>query len=335
MKIAVDAYGGDNAPYEIIKGCLLAVNELSADIVLVGKKDEINKIMQEQGIPSKTFEVADAPDILTMEDEPTSILKAKKDSSMGVAFRLVKDGICDAAVSAGNSGALLVGATMIVKRIRGIKRAALGFVFPTETGPLMLTDMGANAVCKPEYLEQFAMMACEYMKHMHNIKNPLVGLLNNGTESHKGTPLQQDTYKLLTNSNLNFKGNVEARDLALGGCDVIITDGFTGNIALKTFEGVSKMMSNGIKNIFKKNIITKLGAVLVLKQLNAFKSKYDYKEYGGAPLLGISKPIIKAHGSSDARAIKNAIRQAMAYHNSHMIDIITDKLSKTDSNIDS
>ena len=331
MKIAVDAYGGDNAPLEIIKGCKLAFDQLGANIVLTGKKDEITHIMQKQGIPSDTFEIVDAPDVLTMDDEPTSILKSKKDSSMGVAFRLVKDGVCDAAVSAGNSGAVLVGATMIIKRIHGIKRAALGFVFPTETGPLMLTDMGANAVCKPEYLEQFALMACEYMKHMHNIKDPLVGLLNNGTESHKGTQLQQDTYKLLLNSDMNFKGNVEARDIALGGCDVIVTDGFTGNIALKTFEGVSKMMSNGIKNIFKKNIITKIGAVLVLKQLNAFKSKYDYKEYGGAPLLGISKPVIKAHGSSDARAIKNAIRQAMAYHESQMINIIGDKLAQNNS----
>ena len=328
MKIAVDAYGGDNAPLEIIRGSKLAHDELNIDIVLTGRKTELTEIMQKEGIAPDTFVIVDAPDVLTMEDEPTSVIKDKSNSSMAVAFKLVKEGVCDAVVSAGNSGAVLVGATMIAKRIKGIKRASLGFVFPTETGPLMLTDMGANAVCKPEYLIQFAMMASEYMKHMHGIANPSVGLLNNGTESHKGQPLQQDTYQLLMNSDLNFKGNVEARSLALGGCDVIISDGFTGNIALKTFEGVSKMMSNGIKDIFKKNLLTKIGALLVLKQLNEFKKKFDYKEYGGAPLLGISKPVIKAHGSSDARAIKNAIRQAKAFHDSGMIEIIEKRLSE-------
>lgn len=328
MKIAVDAYGGDNAPHEIIKGCKLAHDELQVDIVLTGKESEIIEIMKSEGISPDTFEIVNAPGILTMEDEPTSVIKDKSDSSMAAAFRLVKEGTCDAIVSAGNSGAVLVGATMIVKRIKGIKRAALGFVFPTETGPLMLADMGANAVCKPEYLTQFAVMASEYMKHMHGIENPLIGLLNNGTESHKGTPLQQETYRLLMSSGMNFKGNVEARDLAMGGCDVIVCDGYTGNIALKTFEGVSKMMSNGIKGIFKKNLLTKLGAVFVLNSLNDFKKKYDYKEYGGAPLLGISKPVIKAHGSSDARAIKNAIRQARDYHKSGMIDVITAQLAE-------
>lgn len=327
MKIAVDAYGGDNAPLEIIKGCKLAHDQLHIDIVLTGRKDEITAIMKNEGIPSDTFEIVDAPDILTMEDEPTAVIKDKSNSSMSAAFRLVKDGVCDAVVSAGNSGAVLVGATMIVKRIKGIKRAALGFVFPTETGPLMLTDMGANAVCKPEYLVQFAMIATEYMRYMYKIERPLVGLLNNGTEPQKGTQLQQDVYRLLTDSDLNFKGNVEARDLALGGCDVIVTDGFTGNIALKTFEGVSKMMSNGIKDIFKQNLLTKIGAAFVLKQLNAFKKKFDYKEYGGVPLLGISKPVIKAHGSSDARAIKNAIRQAKAFYDSRIIRVIEEKLA--------
>ena len=326
MKIAVDAYGGDNAPLEIIRGCKLAHDEFNADIVLTGKKDEILKIMQSEGISPNIFEIEDAPDVLTMEDDPTSVIKEKSNSSMAAAFKLLKNDICDAAVSAGNSGAVLVGATMIVKRIRGVKRAALAFVFPSQTGPLMLADMGANVICKPEYLPQFAMMASEYMKNMHGIENPLIGLLNNGTEEHKGTQLHQEAFKLLSESGLNFKGNVEARDIALGGCDVIVTDGFSGNIALKTFEGVSKMMSNGIKNIFKKSLLTKIGAVFVLKELNAFKKKFDYKEYGGVPLLGISKPVIKAHGSSDARAVKNAIRQAMAFYDSKMIDVISKKL---------
>ena len=224
MKIAVDAYGGDNAPLEIIRGCKLAVDELGAEIVLTGNKSEIESIIEKEGIAKDTFEIVDAPIVITMEDDPTVVVKSKKDSSMGVAFRLVKDGICDAFVSAGNSGAVLVGATMIVKRIKGIKRAALASVFPSETGPLMLTDIGANVICKPEYIEQFAFMGAEYMKKMHGVENPKIALLNNGTEEHKGQQLQQDEYKLLKESDLNFIGNIEGREIALGGCDVAVTD---------------------------------------------------------------------------------------------------------------
>ena len=328
MKIAVDAHGGDNAPLEIIKGCSLAVEQLGAKIVLVGNKEIIIKTMSENNISDKDIEIVEANDVITMEDDPTAVVKTKKDSSMAVAFRLLKDGVCDAFVSAGNSGAVLVGATMIVKRLKGVQRAALASVFPSESGPLLLTDIGANVVCKPEYIKQFAVMGTEYMRFVHKIDNPKVALLNNGTEEHKGTELQQESYKLLKESSLNFIGNIEGRELATGGCDVAVTDGFSGNIALKTYEGVGKMMANGIKGIFKKNIVTKIGALFVLKQLNNFKKKFDYKEYGGAPLLGISKPVIKAHGSSDAKAIKNAIRQAIIFHDSGMIKVIENKLSQ-------
>ena len=328
MKIVVDAHGGDNAPYEIIKGCQMAVSELGAEIILVGKTEQLKKIMSENNISEAGIELYDAQDVITMEDDPTAVVKSKKDSSMAVAFRLLKEGKCDAFVSAGNSGAVLVGATMIVKRIQGVKRAALASVIPSESGPLMLTDIGANVVCKPEYIKQFAVMGTEYMRFIHKIDNPRVALLNNGTEEHKGQDLHQEAYKLLKDSQLNFIGNVEGRELAMGGSDVVVTDGFAGNIALKTYEGVGKMMSNGIKGIFKKNLMTKIGAVFVLKELNVFKKKFDYKEYGGAPLLGISKPVIKAHGSSDARAIKNAIRQAIIFHDSKMIDVIKEKLTE-------
>ena len=328
MKLAIDAHGGDNAPREIIKGCYLAKRELNAELVLVGREDEIVKIMQEEGIDKNEFEIVNADVVLTMEDDPTSVVKAKSDSSMAVTLKLVKDGVCDGAVSAGNSGALLVGATLIVKRIKGVKRAALATVFPSETGPLMLTDIGANVECKPEYLVQFGMMGAEYMKKMFNIENPKVALLNNGTEEHKGTPLHQEAYQMLKAcENVNFIGNIEGRDIAFGGTDVAVTDGFTGNIALKTYEGIGKMMAANIKGIFKENIITKIGALFVLKQINAFKKKFDYKEYGGAPLLGISKPVIKAHGSSDAKAFKNAIRQAIDFEKSGMIGVITDRLA--------
>ena len=329
MKIAVDAHGGDNAPLEIIKGCKLAVDELGAEIVLVGNEQQIIKIMQENNIDSNNIDIVNAPDILTMEDDPTSVIKDKRESSMAIAFKLLKDDVCDAFVSAGNSGAVLVGATMIVKRIKGVKRAALASVFPSDSGPLLLADCGANIICKPEYIHQFAIMGTEYMRFVHKIDNPSVGLLNNGTEEHKGQELQQQAFQLLKESNLNFIGNIEGRELATGGCDVVVTDGFSGNIALKTYEGVGKMMANGIKGIFKKNIFTMIGALFVMKELNAFKKKFDYKEYGGAPLLGICKPVIKAHGSSDAKAIKNAIRQAIIFHNSGMIQVISEKLSQT------
>ncbi len=328
MKLAIDAHGGDNAPREIIKGCHLAKQELGAELILVGREQEILEIMQQEGIDKNEFEIVNTDVVLTMEDDPTSVVKAKNDSSMAVALKLVKDGVCDGAVSAGNSGALLVGATLIVKRIKGIKRAALATVFPSETGPLMLTDIGANVECKPEYLVQFGMMGAEYMKKMFGIENPKVALLNNGTEEHKGTPLHQEAYQLLKqDENVNFIGNIEGRDISFGGCDVAVTDGFTGNVALKTYEGIGKMMANNIKGIFKENLITKIGALFVLKQINAFKKKFDYKEYGGAPLLGISKPVIKAHGSSDAKAFKNAIRQAINFNESGMIDVISQKLN--------
>ena len=328
MKVVVDAYGGDNAPLEIVKGCANAVKELDVEILLVGKKSELLKIMSDNSIPQTGIEILDAPGVLTMEDEPTSVIKDKKDSSMAMAFYALRDGKADAFVSAGNSGAILVGATMIVKRIRSVKRAALAVIMPTQGGPCMLLDSGANVECKPEYLEQFGLMGSIYMDRILGIKSPRIGLLNNGSESHKGLPLQVEAYKLLSdNQSINFVGNVEGRDIPFGKCDVAVADGFTGNIAIKLFEGLGKMFSNSIKGIFKKNILTKIGALFVIKGINEFKKTMDYTEYGGAPLLGISKPVIKAHGSSNAKAIKNAIRQAIQFSGSGMIEAIEKNLN--------
>lgn len=328
MKVVVDAYGGDNAPLEIVKGCANAVKELDVEILLAGKKSELLKIMSDNSIPQTGIEILDAPGVLTMEDEPTSVIKDKKDSSMAMAFYALKDGKADAFVSAGNSGAILVGATMIVKRIRSVKRAALAVIMPTQGGPCMLLDSGANVECKPEYLEQFGLMGSIYMDRILGIKSPRIGLLNNGSESHKGLPLQVEAYKLLSdNQSINFVGNVEGRDIPFGKCDVAVADGFTGNVALKLFEGLGKMFSNSIKGIFKKNILTKIGALFVIKGINEFKKTMDYTEYGGAPLLGISKPVIKAHGSSNAKAIKNAIRQAIQFGSSGMIEAIEKNLN--------
>ena len=328
MRIVVDAHGGDNAPLEIIKGCCMAADEMSdITILLVGRKNELTQLMNDNGLPVNRFEIVDAPDILTMEDDPTSILKEKQYSSMAVAFKLLKEDKADAFVSAGNSGAVLVGATLLVKRIRGIKRAALGAVMPSIDGPYILLDCGANVECKPEYLNQFATMGSIYMKSCLNIENPRVGLLNNGSEECKGTDLQQEAHKLLKeNANINFIGNLEGREMPLGGAEVIVADGFSGNIALKLSEGWGKMFSTTLKEMLTKNLKTKIGALLLMDQINAFRKKMDYKEYGGAPLLGISKPVIKAHGSSDAKAFKNAIRQADTFAKSGMIKAIEDSL---------
>lgn len=330
MRIVVDAHGGDNAPLEIIKGCCMAVDELKdISILLVGRKNELQQVMTDHGLPANKFEIVDAPDILTMEDEPTSVLKEKQYSSMAVAFRLLKEDKADAFVSAGNSGALLVGATLLIKRIRGIKRAALGAVMPSETGPYIMLDCGANVECKPEYLDQFATMGSIYMKNCHKMENPRVALLNNGTEECKGPELQQQAHQLLKkNPHINFTGNIEGREVPLGGCDVLVADGFSGNITLKVSEGWGKMISNSLKGMLTKNLKTKLAALLLMSQVNEFRHKMDYKEYGGAPLLGVTKPVIKAHGSSDAKAFKNAIRQACTFAESNMIREIEKSLAE-------
>ncbi len=329
MRVVVDAHGGDNAPLEIIKGCCLAVKEIEdLSILLVGRKNELQEIIAANGIPENCFEIVDAPDVITMEDEPTSVLKEKQYSSMAVAFKMLKEDKADAFVSAGNSGAVLVGATLLVKRIRGIKRAALGAVMPSIAGPYIMLDCGANVECKPEYLDQFAMMGSLYMNSCLNVENPRVALLNNGTEECKGPDLQKQAHALLkANSAIDFIGNIEGREVPLGGCDVVVADGFTGNVALKVSEGWGKLIGSTLRNMLTKNWKSKLAALLILDQVNDFKKMMDYKEYGGAPLLGISKPVIKAHGSSDAKAFKNAIRQACIFAESGMIRRIEESLS--------
>lgn len=330
MRIVVDAHGGDHAPLEIIKGCCMAAEEIKdLSILMVGQKNVLTQIITEHGLPSDRFEIVDAPDIITMEDDPTAIFKEKQYSSMAVAFKLLKEDRADAFVSAGNSGAVLVGATLLVKRIRGIKRAALGAVMPSLEGPYIMLDCGANVECKPEYLDQFATMGSIYMKACMHIEKPRVALLNNGTEECKGPELQQEAYKLMAaNRTINFIGNIEGRDLPLGGCDVVAADGFSGNIALKISEGWGKMFSSSLKEMLTKNLKSKLAAGLIMSQINEFRKKTDYKEYGGAPLLGVQKPVIKAHGSSDAKAIKNAIRQACTFAESDMIRTIEKSLVK-------
>lgn len=326
MKIIVDAFGGDNAPLEIIKGAEMAVRELGYEIILVGNKEVIESVAEENGISMDGMEIAHAEDVITMEDSPTSIMRSKKESSMAKGFRLLKEGKGDAFVSAGNSGALAVGATLIVRRIQGVRRCAFAPVIPKNEGYFMLIDSGANADCRPEMLKQFGIMGSIYMKNVMTVHNPRVGLANIGTEPTKGTELYQEAYKLLKETDVNFIGNVEAREIPLDGADVVVADGFTGNIILKFYEGMAKALFGKFKEVLMKSAKTKIAAMMIKPELKALKKQSDYSEYGGAPLIGISKPVFKAHGSSDAKTFKNAIRLAGEYVKRNVVGLISESI---------
>lgn len=326
MTIIVDAFGGDNAPLEIIKGCALAVEEFGVNILLTGREEIIRKTAEENNVSLNNIEIEDCSEVITMEDEPNSVLKTKKDSSMAVGFRMLNEGRGDAFISAGNSGALCVGATLAVRRIKGIKRPAFAPVLPSESGFFMLLDGGANVECRPEMLYQFALMGSVYMEKVMKVSNPKVGLANVGTEDHKGTELYRDTYKLLRDSKLNFIGNVEGRDIPKGICDVVVCDGFAGNMILKTYEGVAITLMKKMKHMFTDSFKGKLAAGLVMKDLKELKEKFNYNAYGGAPILGASKPVFKAHGDSKAVTLRNAIKLSMDYVAGKAIDEITSAL---------
>ena len=329
MRVVIDAFGGDNAPLEIIKGAALASEELGVDITLTGNKEIIEGCITDNKISFKgDLTIVHTDDIISMHDEPTSLVKAHKDSSMAVAFREVSEGRADAFVSAGSTGAIVVGGTLIVKRIKGVKRPALASMIPSPNGSYMLMDMGANAECRPEMLCQFGIMASAYLEQVEDRKNPTIGLLNIGTEDTKGGELQLDAYKLLSEAPINFCGNVESREMPNGVCDAVITDGFTGNIALKLVEGTSITLFKLIKKAMYKNLPNKLAALVLKKDLYSLKSMMDSSEVGGAPLLGVKAPVIKAHGNSDAKAIKNAVRQAVKFYEIKVIDKISETLGK-------
>ena len=357
MKILVDAFGGDNAPLEIIKGAVAAAadftianstdfsnaansasisnaanstsisntaNSKKTVIALVGDEQRIKSCAAENGIDISMLEIITAPDVISVDDDVMEILKEKSQSSMAVGLRALAEGRVDAFVSAGSTGALVVGGTFIVKRIKGVKRAAIASVMPSLEGPFMLIDSGANLEVKPKYLDQFALMGSLYMQKVLKIKNPRVGLANIGTEECKGTELCREAYSLMAKqSSYNFTGNAEVRDIPYGVADVIVADGFTGNVILKMYEGVAGAMMKSLKGIFKKSKFTMLGALFVKSGLSDFKARMDYKKYGGAPLMGLSRPVIKAHGSSDAEAIKNAVKAAVSFAETGVIEDIT------------
>ena len=318
MRILVDAMGGDNAPAAAALGAIRAAEALGTEVVLVGRGEEILKALADHQIQTlpKGVEIANADDVVDMHDDPATVLKKKPQSSMVVGLQMLRDGGGDAFVSAGSTGALLSAATLTVRRVKGIRRAAMGPVIPTKAGGgAVLIDCGANAECTPEFLLQFAFMGSYYAEKVLGIENPRVALLNIGAEDSKGGELQKAVYPLLKQAGetgaINFTGNIEARDVPLGGADVVVADGFSGNILLKGIEGTALFMASMMKNMFKKNVLTKLAALLCMDGVKAFKKKMDYRETGGTALIGLSKPVIKAHGSSDALAIRNAIRQAI------------------------
>ena len=325
MKIIIDAMGGDNAPLEIVKGALNAQKRFGVDMVLTGDEAAIRRAARACGVDALPDSVTVVPTAETVEmcDDPSTVFRRKKNTSMGVGLTMLREGQGDALVSAGSTGALLTGATLITKRIRGIRRAAMAPVIPTTTGSAVLIDCGANAECTPEYLLQFAYLGNFYAKRVLGVAEPRVGLLNIGSEDSKGTALQKDTLALLkkadADGHLRFIGNIEAKEAIKGGCDVIVCDGFSGNVLLKTMEGVGSFAGTALKNIFKKNLLTKLAAALVLPGLNDFKAKLDPNKVGGTAFIGIAKPVIKAHGASNAEAIENAVGQAVAFARSGLI----------------
>lgn len=313
MRILVDAMSGDFAPLETLKGASLAAKEYKEHtIILVGDQNVISHVAVTNEIDIAGIEIIHADEIITMEDSPIRVVRDKKNSSMAVGLRALARGEVDAFVSAGNTGALLTGATIIVKRIYGINRPAIASVLPLNN-PVLLMDSGANLTVTSDNICQFAFMGAKYMEKIYDIDRPRVGQLNNGGEYNKGNALQIEAYQLLSDSGLNFVGNIEGKEVPFDVCDVLVADGFTGNIFLKAIEGMGKFLLNTLKDVIYTNVATQVSALTMKSKVKELKQKFDASEHGGAPLLGISKPVIKAHGSSDANAIKNAVRQSIYF----------------------
>lgn len=331
MKILLDAMGGDNAPQATVQGAVLAAKCYNEDVILVGDEQQIREELKRIGAEdTPRLSIVHAADAVDMHDDPATALRKRPESSMAIALKLLKKGEGDAVVSAGNTGALLAGATLFGGRIKGIRRAALAPTMPCTGGQFMLVDAGANTECTPEYLLQFAFMGSLYMEKMRGIAKPRVGLVNNGAEDSKGDTLRKETYALLKGAGdagrLNFVGNVEGRDVPLGACDVAVIDGFAGNVMLKTIEGVAKFMAGEIKNVFMHSFATKLAYLPCKHGMDDFRALFDQDKIGGAPFLGIAKPVIKAHGSSNEVAFQNAIRQAIEYAHSGMIEAVQENI---------
>lgn len=334
ITVAVDIMGGDNPASELAAGAINAAGEFKnegLELVLVGTKEAISSLPE---LPANVT-VCEAASVVEMTDDPAVVMKEKKDSSLVTACTLCKEGKADAVVSAGNTGALFTAASLIIRRIKGVRRAALGSVIPLEK-PFILLDCGANLDATPEVLQLYARMGSIYAENVLGIERPRVGLLNNGTEPHKGNQLQIDAHALLSkDESINFIGNCEGKTVPFGCCDVLVCDGFTGNIALKLIEGMGKFMSNTIKGIFKGAPHALLGGALTYGRTKSLKKRLDPSEYGGAPFLGLAKPVVKAHGSSDAYSFRSAIKQVMLYCQGGTIDKIAESMAKKNANLSS
>jgi len=319
MNIILDAHGGDNAPLEPIKGALLAAKEYGVTVTLCGDPAKIRECAANNDISLDGVEIAPAAQVMPMDAQPGEIRNTYAESSMAVGLRLLAAGQGDAFVTGGNTGALALGGSVFVKRLPGIKRAALAVVIPNAKSCHLMLDCGANSECRPEMLQQFGVMGSAYMENIQGVASPRVGVVNIGSEETKGLELQVEAGKLLRQTPVNFIGNVEAREVPLGGCDVAVCDGFTGNVILKLTEGMGKWIGIEFRKILLANVLTKLAALIIKGGLKRFKDSLDYTEYGGAPLLGLRAPVIKAHGSSNAHAFKNAVRQAKRMVETQMI----------------
>lgn len=327
MKLAIDAMGGDHAPAETVKGGIEALGAISSEIVLIGDEPVIREELKKYTYDETRVHIIHAPDRITNDDKPVQAIKTKKFSSLVIGFEMLRKGEIDALISAGNTGALLAGGALKVGRIKGIDRPALTTVYPTEKGIAVLVDAGANTMCMPRNLVEFATMGSIYAQEVLGIEFPKVGLVNVGAEEGKGNTLVSETFDLLKETNLNFIGNLEARDIPLGAADVIVCDGFTGNVILKLSEGLAQSFGRFLRELFGKNAVTKIAALLLSEGLKTFKKRMDYREYGGAPLLGTLHPIVKAHGSSNARAFMNAFRYAEKYAATGVIEKIQAQLA--------
>ncbi|MGN0182968.1 MAG: phosphate acyltransferase PlsX [Candidatus Ornithomonoglobus sp.] len=326
MKILVDAMGGDHAPQAPVEAAVRAVKELDVDIVLVGNTAVIRNELSKYEYPQEKITIANAPEVISNHEEPAKAVRTKKGASVVVAANMLKSGEGDAMLSMGNTGALLAVGLLIVGRIKGILRPAIGTVLPSAKGPKLLIDAGANTNCKPENLVQFGIMGSVYMKNVLGINSPKVGLMSIGEEEGKGDELTKKTFSKLKEAPVNFIGNIEGRDVMEGTADVMVCDGFVGNVVLKTVEGMGHVIGQQVKNLFMKNLKSKIAALFVMDGVNEFKKMMDYREYGGALLLGCKKPVIKGHGSSDALAVFSAIRQAKAFVETDVISGITNSI---------
>ncbi|MCR3759327.1 phosphate acyltransferase PlsX [Clostridium felsineum] len=329
MIISIDGMGGDNAPEAVVKGCVDAINENSnLHIIITGPSDKINAELKKYTFNKESIELVDAKDVITNNEHPVMAIRRKKESSLYKALNLVKEGKAEAVISAGSTGALMAGATLMVGRIQGIDRVALSPIMPGKNAPFMVTDAGANVDCKPQYLLQFALMGKIYFESVLNVKNPTIGLVNIGAEEEKGNELTKSAHKLLKESGFNFVGNVEPRDVSSGDTDILVCDGFVGNTLLKMYEGVASNLFKMLKSELMSSTRSKLGALMLKPTLKSFAKKFDYSEYGGSPFLGSKGIVIKAHGSSNSKAFKNAIKQAAICSENKIIDKISSQLKE-------